>query len=120
LFRNICEFSIAHVFPQFIAAHLIYKVDIVQAVAIDICNSETRTMIVVDLHVVIFGLGYRSMAERDPTLLQLIRKMGSSQQSDEGRILGGFLKSDEFGLGGGQPLCLQQQIVQVAVASATT
>jgi len=45
---------------------------------------------------------------------------GSAQQSDEGRILGGFLESDEFGLGGGQPLCLQQQIVQIAVASATT
>jgi hypothetical protein len=45
---------------------------------------------------------------------------GSAQQSDEGRILGGFLKSNEFGLGGGQPLCLQQQIVQIAVAPATT
>ena len=45
--------------------------------------------------------------------------LGSAQQSDEGRILGGFLKSDEFGLGGGQSLCLQQQIVQIAVTPAT-
>src|ERR1017187_6475775 len=30
--------------------------------------------------------------------------LGSAQQSDERRILGGFLESDEFGLGGGQPL----------------
>ncbi len=32
---------------------------------------------------------------------------GSAQQSDERRILGSFPESDEFGLGGGQPLCLQ-------------
>jgi len=30
----------------------------------------------------------------------------ASQQSDEGRILGGFLKNNELGLGGGQPLHL--------------
>src|SRR5271157_3286953 len=45
------------------------------------------------------------------------QKNGSAQQSDEGRILGGFLESNEFGLGGGQPLRLQEQIVQIAVAA---
>ncbi len=32
---------------------------------------------------------------------------GSARESDERRILSGFLESDEFGLGGGQPLRLQ-------------
>jgi len=35
------------------------------------------------------------------------RFIGSAQESDEVRILGGFLESDEFCLGGGQALCLQ-------------
>src|ERR1035438_125151 len=45
---------------------------------------------------------------------------GSAQESDEGRILGGFLKSDEFGLGSGQALRLQQQVVEIAIAATTT
>lgn len=35
------------------------------------------------------------------------RFIGSEQESDGARILGGFLESDEFGLGGGRALCLQ-------------
>jgi len=34
------------------------------------------------------------------------------------RILRGFLKDDEFGLGRGQVLRLQQQIVHVAITTA--
>ena len=45
---------------------------------------------------------------------------GSAQESDEVRILGGFLESDEFGLGGGHTLRLQQQVVEIAVATTTT
>ena len=48
-----------------------------------------------------------------------LTKTGSAQQSDERRIVSGFPKSNEFGLSGGQPLSLQQQIVQIAVTSAT-
>jgi hypothetical protein len=36
------------------------------------------------------------------------RFSGSEREFDEGLILRGFLESDEFGLGGGQALCLQQ------------
>src|ERR1700684_2883093 len=43
---------------------------------------------------------------------------GSTQQSVRVRILRGFLKSDEFGLGGGQALRLQRQIVQVSITAA--
>ena len=49
-----------------------------------------------------------------------VRKIGSAQESGELRILCGFLKNQELGLGGGQPLRLEQQVVQVAVAAATT
>ena len=45
--------------------------------------------------------------------------LGSAQESDEVRILGGFPESDEFGLGGGQSLCFQQEIIQIAVAATT-
>jgi len=51
---------------------------------------------------------------------ELLSFLGSAQQSDERRILSGFPESDEFGLGGGQPLCFQQEIIQIAVAPATT
>ena len=56
------------------------------------------------------------------TYPQLVRThiFGSAQESDEGRILGGFLKSDEFGLGSGQALRLQQQVVEIAIAATTT
>src|SRR5258708_5143175 len=43
---------------------------------------------------------------------------GSAQQSVRVRILRGFLESDEFGLSGGQALCLQQQIVHVSITAA--
>jgi len=45
-------------------------------------------------------------------------KTGSAQQSVRVRILRGFLKSDEFGLCGGQALRLQQQIVHVSITAA--
>ena len=47
-------------------------------------------------------------------------KIGSTQQSVRVLILRSFLKSDEFGLGGGQALRLQQQIVHVSVPAAAT
>src|SRR5580704_1334670 len=44
---------------------------------------------------------------------------GSPQESDEVGILGGFLESEEFGLGSGQSLCLEQEIVHVTVATTS-
>jgi len=49
---------------------------------------------------------------------QELPNYGSTQQSVRVRILRGFLKSDEFGLGGGQALGLQQQIVHVSITAA--
>ena len=43
---------------------------------------------------------------------------GSARQSGQTRILRGFPESDEFGLGGCQALCLQQQIVHVSITAA--
>jgi len=47
-------------------------------------------------------------------------KVGSARESDEGRILSGFLERDEFGLSGGQTLRLQQQVVEIAITATTT
>ena len=47
----------------------------------------------------------------------LLYKFGSPQESDEVRILSGLLKSNEFGLGDGQSLCFEQQILDVAIAA---
>ena len=44
------------------------------------------------------------------------RFSGSPQESDERRILGGFPKNDEFGLGYRHPLYFQQEIAEVAIA----
>src|SRR5580658_10907555 len=52
------------------------------------------------------------------TITETVRIKGSTQQSVRVRILRGFLKSDEFGLGGGQALRLQQQIVHVSITAA--
>jgi len=43
----------------------------------------------------------------------------SPQESDEVGILGGFLESEEFRLGSGQSLCLEQEIVHVTVATTS-
>src|SRR5215469_6193394 len=54
--------------------------------------------------------------------LDLLRgpgKNGSERESVRTHILRGFLQSDEFGLGGRQALRLQEQVVHVAIASAT-
>ena len=45
--------------------------------------------------------------------------IGSPRESDEVGILSGFLEGDEFGLGSGQSLCLEQEIVDVTVAPAS-
>src|SRR6266851_3751179 len=45
------------------------------------------------------------------------RECGSPQEFDEVCILCGFLKSNEFGLGKGQSLCFEQQIVDIAIAA---
>src|SRR5882762_10063884 len=47
------------------------------------------------------------------------RFTGSAQQSVKVCILRGFLESDELGLGGCQALHLQQQVIEIAVASTT-
>jgi hypothetical protein len=44
---------------------------------------------------------------------------GSIQQTGKVRVLRGFLKSDEFGSRGGQPLGFQQQVVEVVVVAPT-
>jgi hypothetical protein len=44
---------------------------------------------------------------------------GSPQESDEVGILGGFLESEEFGLGSCQSLCLEQEIVHVTVTTTS-
>ncbi|MGA2646985.1 MAG: hypothetical protein ABSF15_19915, partial [Candidatus Sulfotelmatobacter sp.] len=45
--------------------------------------------------------------------------MGSPQESDEVGILSGFFEGGEFGLGSGQSLCLEQEIVDVTLAPAS-
>jgi hypothetical protein len=50
---------------------------------------------------------------------ELERFMGSERESVRTRILRGFLQSDELGLGGRQALRLQEQVVHVAISSAT-
>jgi hypothetical protein len=45
--------------------------------------------------------------------------IGSPQESDEVDILGGFLESEEFGLGSCQSLCLEQEIVHVTVTTTS-
>jgi len=49
----------------------------------------------------------------------LVTFSGSPQESDEVGILSGFLEGDEFGLGSGQSLCLEKEIVDVTVAPAS-
>jgi hypothetical protein len=51
---------------------------------------------------------------------QVAQFFGSAQESVRVRILRGFLKDDEFGLGSGQALRLQQQVIEIAVAATTT
>ena len=58
--------------------------------------------------------------QKDQLVTSFSSKSGSARESDERRILSGFPESDEFGLGGGQPLGFQQQIIQIAVAAATS
>ena len=45
--------------------------------------------------------------------------IGSARESGKVRVLRGFLKSDEFGSRGGQPLGFQQQVVEVVVVAPT-
>src|SRR6266436_4534637 len=47
-----------------------------------------------------------------------LRKKGSAQEFVETRILGCFLKNDEFGLGDRHALRLEQQVGEVFVAAA--
>jgi hypothetical protein len=42
---------------------------------------------------------------------------GSEQESDGTRILGCFPEDHEFGLEGGHPLCLQQEVTEIPIAT---
>jgi hypothetical protein len=44
-------------------------------------------------------------------------KLGSEQESDGTRILGCFPEDHEFGLEGGHPLCLQQEVTEIPIAT---
>ena len=46
-----------------------------------------------------------------------LRKVGSAQEFVETRILGCFLKNDEFGLSDGHALGLEQQVAEILVAA---
>src|SRR5580692_3510885 len=48
---------------------------------------------------------------------ELSSKFGSAQEFVEARILGGFLKNDEFGLGDRHALSFEQQIAEILVAT---
>ena len=48
------------------------------------------------------------------------RKIGSPQEFDQTRILGRFLEHDEFGPGRSHTLRLQEQVVEVFVAAASS
>src|ERR1700735_5075362 len=63
-----------------------------------------------------FHLSASASEIRTPVAATII---GSPQESDEVGILGGFLESEEFGLGSGQSLCLEQEIVHVTVATTS-
>src|SRR5713101_10131404 len=45
---------------------------------------------------------------------------GSAQEFVETRMLGGFLKNDEFGLGDRHALGLEQQIAEILIATASS
>ena len=47
-------------------------------------------------------------------------KNGSWRESGKAFVLRGFLKSDEFGSRGRQPLRFEQQVVEVAIAASAT
>ena len=45
---------------------------------------------------------------------------GSAQEFDGTRILGRFPEDDEFGLEGGHPLRLQQEVAEISIAASST
>src|SRR5580704_5419554 len=75
LLRNVLKFSIAQISPEFVAAELIYEVDVVLAITIHIRYGNARAVVVVDRHILARGIRDRAMTKGDSTLLQLISKM---------------------------------------------
>ena len=51
---------------------------------------------------------------------EALGKRGSARESDRGRILGCFLEDHEFGSGRCHPLCLEQEVTEVFVATPPT
>ena len=47
-FGDVPELAAAHIFPQFVPAHLIHEVNVIQSVAIDVRYRDTVAVIVVD------------------------------------------------------------------------
>lgn len=76
---NILELSVAQISPKFVSADLVHEVDVVQSVPVNVCHGETRAVIVVDLHVLLGGVGHDSMNEANTAVLQVIFKMESTK-----------------------------------------
>ena len=72
---NILKFPVAQIFPELVPTELIDEIDVVEAVAGHVRDSYPRAVIVMDSHVLVFGVGNRVVAECDSALLQLIGEM---------------------------------------------
>ena len=65
-------------------------------------------------------LGLAADKRRATPAEQGIAEMGSWRESGKVCVLRGFLKSNEVGSRGGQPLYFQQQVVEVSVSASTS
>jgi hypothetical protein len=75
LLRNIFKFSVAQIPPELVTAQLADKVDVVEAVTVDVGHGNAGAMIVVHGHVLTGGVRYGTIAKRDAALFQLIAEM---------------------------------------------
>ncbi len=69
---DVPEFSTAEVLPELIAADLVHKVHVLEAVAVHISNGDARPVIVVNRLVVLPRIVHGSLHERDPAFFHEI------------------------------------------------
>ena len=68
---NVFKFSVAEIAPEFIAAKLIYEINIIKAVAVHVCHGNTGAVVVVNGHIKIGGIRHGAITERDAALLSI-------------------------------------------------
>jgi len=75
LLGNIPELTASQILPQLISADLVYKIDVVQAISVDVGNGKPGSVVIMNRQVLGTGIHCHVVHEGDAALFELVLKV---------------------------------------------